>query len=163
MTATGVGGGEPIPPDGAVLMATGALAAKLQAEAPVGTPLDDAADPAARVDGRHVRARRRPGARARTAKPVFRSLEDFTNDQVTRARRRAPASASSPTGAIILVAVDGGQPGYSVGLTTLRARADDGAPRRGHRRRASTRATSVTVAFDGQLLNQPSDPAASGR
>src|SRR4051795_925563 len=37
VTAATVGGGDAVPADGAVLMATGATAAKLQAEAPVGT------------------------------------------------------------------------------------------------------------------------------
>jgi hypothetical protein len=39
VTAVGANGGEPIPADGAILQATGSTAAKLQAEAPVGTPV----------------------------------------------------------------------------------------------------------------------------
>ena len=39
VTAVGVNGGEPIPPGGAIIQAAGSLAAKLQAEAPVGTQI----------------------------------------------------------------------------------------------------------------------------
>ena len=92
----------------------------------------------------------------RNSKPVFRSLEDFTNDQVTQRDARAGVGQLAD-GRIVLVAVDGRQPGYSVGLTSFElaqtlqrlgavsaSAVDPGA--------------SVTVAFDGQLLNKPSDP-----
>ncbi len=93
----------------------------------------------------------------RNAKPVFRSLEDFTNDQVTERDPRAGVGQLAD-GRVILVAVDGRQPGYSVGLTSfelaqtmqrLGAVTASGVDSGG----------SVTVAFDGQLLNRPSDPA----
>jgi hypothetical protein len=60
-------------------------------------------------------------------------------------------------GRVILVAVDGRQPGYSVGLTSFelaqtlqRLGAVTGS--------AVDSGGSVSVAFDGQLLNRPSDP-----
>ena len=153
-TAT-VGGGDAVPADGAVLMATGATAAKLQAEAPVGT----------QVATRLILQPAWPGVVSalgggpvlvRNGKPVFRSLEDFTNDQVTQRDPRAGVGQLAD-GRIVLVAVDGRQPGYSVGLTSFElaqtlqrlgavsASAVDSGP-------------SVTVAFDGQLLNRPSGP-----
>ena len=58
---------------------------------------------------------------------------------------------------MILVAVDGGQPGYSVGMTSfeLRRRWRGWAP---SPRRASSPGGDGHRAFDGQLLNRPSDP-----
>jgi hypothetical protein len=156
VTASATGGGEAIPPGGAVLMATGVTAAKLQAEAPVGTTLT----------GRLILQPAWTGVTSalgggpvlvRNGKPVFRSSEDFTNDQVTSRSPRAGVGQLAD-GRIVLVAVDGRQPGYSVGLTSFElaqvlvrlgavtaAGVDSG--------------SSVTVAFDGRLLNRPSDPA----
>ena len=60
-------------------------------------------------------------------------------------------------GRIVLVAVDGRQPGYSVGLTSFELAQT-------LQRLGAVSASavdpggSVTVAFDGQLLNRPSDP-----
>ncbi len=156
VTATGTGGGTPIPPGGAVLMATGAApSAALQAEAPVGTVLT-------------VRLILQPAwtgvvsglgggpVLVRNGKPVFRSLEDFTNDQVTERDPRAGVGQLAD-GRLILVAVDGSQPGYSVGLTTFELA-------QALQRLGAVSASavgsgpSVTLAFDGQLLNRPSDP-----
>ena len=87
-----------IPPDGAVLVATGADAAKLPAEAPAGQPGDGAADPPAVVGERRRRDRRRaaarPGRQGRL--PHERELRRRpSSPRATRARR----SASSPTAA----------------------------------------------------------------
>ncbi|MBA3842484.1 MAG: hypothetical protein H0X39_07675, partial [Actinobacteria bacterium] len=77
VTAVATGGGETIPADGAVLMATGAVAPKLQAEAPAGTPVTSRLilQPAwtgvtSALGGGPVLVR--------NGKAVFRSLEDFT-------------------------------------------------------------------------------------
>ena len=155
MSAATVGGGDVVPADGAVLMATGASAAKLQAEAPVGTPVTSRlilqpawAGVVAALGGGPVLVR--------NSKPVFRSLEDFTNDQVTQRDARAGVGQLAD-GRIVLVAVDGRQPGYSVGLTSFEL------AQTLQRLGAVTASAvdpggSVTVAFDGQLLNRPSDP-----
>jgi hypothetical protein len=114
VTAVATGGGDTIPADGAVLMATGSEAPKLQAEAPVGTPLVTRLilQPAwtgvtAALGGGPVLVR--------DAKPVFHTNEDFTTDQVTARAPRAGVGQLA-NGRIVLVAVDGDQPGYSVGL-----------------------------------------------
>jgi hypothetical protein len=156
VTATGSGGGGPIPSGGAVLMAAGGAAAKLQAEARIGTVV-------------HARLGLQPAwggvgaalgggpALVRNGKAVFRSLEDFTNDQVNARTARA-AVGQLADGRVILVAVDGGRPGYSSGLTNFElaqalvrlgvvtaAGLDSGG--------------AVTAAFDGRLLNRPSGRA----
>jgi hypothetical protein len=152
VTSTGANGGEPIPPGGAILQATGSLAAKLQAEAPVGTTLATRLilQPAwtgvtAALGGGPILVRN--GA------PVFRSLEDFTNDQVTARTPRAGVGQLAD-GRVILVAVDGGQPGYSVGLTAYEL--GQAMARLGAVTAAGVEGgDDVTVAFDGQLLNHP--------
>jgi hypothetical protein len=155
VTAVGTNGGEAIPPDGAIIQATGSLAAKLQAEAPVGTP----------VTARLILQPSWTGVVAalgggpvlvRNSAPVFRSLEDFTNEQVAARSPRAGVGQLAD-GRVILVAVDGDQPGYSVGLTSFelaQAMARLGAVTAS----AVDPGGSVSMAFDGQLLNRPSDP-----
>jgi Phosphodiester glycosidase/FlgD Ig-like domain len=156
VTATASGGGDPIPPGGAVVMAVGGAAAKLQAEARSETTV-------------HVRLGLQPawdGVTAalgggpllvRNGKAVFRSLEDFTNDQVG-ARSARGAVGQLADGRIVLVAVDGGRPGYSSGLTGFELA--QALVRLG----AVTAAgldpgDDVTAAFDGRLLNRPSGRA----
>jgi hypothetical protein len=155
VTATAVGGGTVIPPDGAVIMAAGVtIAATLQAEAPVGTPVTTRLilQPAwtgvtSALGGGPVLVR--------GGKPVFRSLEDFTNDQISQRDPRAGVGQLAD-GRIILVAVDGNQPGYSVGLTSFEL-AQTLARLGAVTASAVDSGGSVTVAFDGQLLNRPSD------
>jgi hypothetical protein len=156
VAALGSGGGETIPPDGAVLMSAGAAAAKLRAEAPVGTAIRSRLILQPSWTGVGDALGGGP-VLVRNGKAVFRSFEDFTNDQVTSRTARA-AVGQLADGRILLVAVDGGQPGYSVGLTSFElaqalvrlgavtaAGVDSGA--------------DVTVAFDGRLVNRPSTGA----
>jgi hypothetical protein len=155
VTAVGSGGGEVIPPDGAVLLATGAAAHNLQAEAPIGTATTTRlvlqpswAGVVSALGGGPVLVRK--------GQAVFRSLEDFTNEQVAERSPRAGVGQLAD-GRIVLVAVDGGQPGYSVGLTSFEL------AQTLQRLGAITAAAvdsggSVSVAFDGALLNRPSDP-----
>jgi hypothetical protein len=156
VTSVASGGGTAIPPGGAVLEAVGAVAAALTAEAPVGTPLTARlilqpawAGVTAALGGGPVLVR--------NGLAVFRSLEDFTNDQVTERDPRAGVGQLAD-GRVILVAVDGGQPGYSVGLTNFEL------AQTMQRLGAVTASAvesggAVTTAFDGQLLNRPSDSA----
>ncbi len=91
----------------------------------------------------------------RDGAPVFRANEGFTTAQLVP---RHPRSAVGQTadGRVLLVAVDGRRPGYSVGMTNfelaqamvrlgaVRAMALDGGG-------------STTLAFDGSVYNRPSD------
>ncbi len=159
VTAVGVNGGEPIPPGGAIIQATGSLAAKLQAEAPVGTQIAARlilqpawADVVTALGGGPVLVR--------NSAPVFRSLEDFTNDQIAARSPRA-AVGQLADGRIILVAVDGGRPGYSVGLTNFELAQT--MVRLGAVTASGLESgPDVTMAFDGQLLNSPG-PAGAER
>jgi hypothetical protein len=156
VVSTKQGGGTPIPPGGAVLVGRGAAGAgRLAAEAPVGSTVvarltltPDWSQIVDAVGGGPVLVR--------DGRPVFRANELFTVEQLVP---RHPRSAVGQTadGRVILATVDGRRPGYSVGMTNFElalamtrlgavsASALDGGG-------------SATMAFDGQLLNRPSDP-----
>ena len=149
------GGNQPIPPDGAVLVARGAQAGFLSAEVPVGanvTVLLTLTPPWTNVP----EAVGGGPIIVRDGKPVYRSLEGFTTDQLAYRHPRTGVGQTAD-GRILLVAVDGRQPGYSTGLTNFElaltmmrlgcvtaSALDSGG--------------STTMAFDGKLLNRPSDP-----
>jgi Phosphodiester glycosidase/FlgD Ig-like domain len=155
VTAVGSGGGEPIPPDGAILQATGTAAAALNAEAPVGQP----------VTVRLILSPARAGTVAalgggpvlvRSGKAIFRSGEDFTSNQISDRDPRA-AVGQLGDGRVILVTVDGGRPGYSVGMTSFEL-AQTMVRLGAVTACAVESGGAVTAAFDGRLLNEPSDP-----
>jgi hypothetical protein len=153
VTATASGGGEPIPAGGAVLMAAGGAAAKLQAEARVGTTVR--ARLGLQPSWTGVTAALGGGpVLVRNGKAVFRPLEDFTNDLLgSRSPRGAVGQLAD--GRIVLVAVDGGRPGYSSGLTSFELA--QALVRLGAVTAAGIEpGDSVTAAFDGRLLNRPS-------
>jgi hypothetical protein len=150
------GGNTPIPAGGAVLSATGGSAQKLDAEAP----------PGARVVVRYVLssgwgddldALGGGPLLVRNGKAVFRAFEDFSAT-VLAPRLARSAVCQRRDGSIVLVAADGGQVGYSVGLTNyelaqqlVRLGCVTGS--------GLEPGNSTTMAFDGQLLNRPSDPS----
>ena len=148
------GGGTPIPANGAVLVARGAQAPRLSAEAPVGQAVT-------------VRLTLKPDWTGvvdalgggpliiKGGRPVFRAQEEFSTYQLSL---RHPRSAVGQTadGRIVMLAVDGRQPGYSVGMTNfelalalMRFGVVTGAALDG--------GGSTTMAFDGKVLNRPSD------
>jgi Phosphodiester glycosidase/FlgD Ig-like domain len=144
-----------IPADGAVLVATGGAAAKLQAEAAAGGSvtvrliLPDAW-------GGVVSALGGGPLLVKGGKPVFSTSENFKPSDLTRRDARA-AVGQLANGDVILVAVDGGRPGYSVGMTSYELAQTMA------RLGAVTAAglefgKFVTAAFDGRLLDRPSDP-----
>lgn len=155
VSAVGLNGGETIPADGAILQATGSLAATLKAEAPLRTPITTRLILEPAWTGM-VSALGGGPILVRNSAPVFRSGEDFTNDQIAARSPRAGVGQLAD-GRIILVAVDGDQPGYSVGLTSFEL-AQTMVRLGAVTASAVESGPDVTVAFDGQLLNKPSNP-----
>jgi hypothetical protein len=148
-------GGVPIPPGGAVLVARGNQAPYLSAEAPLGsqvlvhltltpswTGITDA------LGGGPVIVR--------NGKAIFRANELFTTAQLLpRVPRTAVGQLAD--GRIVLAVVDGQRPGYSVGATNFelaQAMQQLGCVTAA----ALDSGDSSTMAFEGQLLNRPSDP-----
>jgi hypothetical protein len=157
VTVQTTGGGTPIPRDGAVLVAHGTQAAKLASEAP----------PPARVVTRLILS---PDWIAsgvtdalgggpvivRNGKGVYTAGEDFLPTQLGPRNPRT-AVGQRRDGKIVLVAVDGRRRGYSVGLTNWELA--QAMVRLGvYTGSALDAGGSTTMAFDGQLLNRPSDP-----
>ncbi len=143
-----------IAPGTAVLVARGIAATKLQAEAPVGTTValrlilqpgwDTVGDA---IGGGPVLVR--------SGRPVYRANEAFETSLLAPRHPRT-AVGQTADGRILLVAVDGRQSGYSVGMTTfemaqtlVRLGAVRGMQLDG--------GGSTTLAFDGRILNRPSD------
>ena len=148
------GGNTPIPPGGAVLVARGSSASKLTAEAPVGTVVT--ARLTFNVDWSAVTDAIGGGPiLLRAGKPVFRANEGFTAGQLAPRNPRT-AVGQRADGRVILVAVDGRQPGYSVGMTNFELALT--MMRLGCVTASGLDAGgSTTMAFDGALLNRPSD------
>ena len=154
VVATKLGGRTRIPRNGAVLVARGKAVTTIEGEAAEGLPLT-------------VRLRLTPSwpmvdalgggpALVRDGKAIFRALEAFTVDQVTGFDPRT-AVGQRADGSLVFVAVDGRQPGYSAGITNfdlakllVRLGAVTGS--------ALDSGGSTTLAFEGRLLNRPSDP-----
>jgi hypothetical protein len=149
------GGGTAIPAGGAVLQARGAaVAEKLTAEAPVGTqvvtrlilqPAAWAGIPQA-VGGGPVLVR--------DGKVVYRANEAFPADLLLPRLARS-AVGQARDGSVLLVQVDGGRPGSSVGMTNFELAV-------AMQRLGAVRAMALGsgaasgLAFDGALLSQPS-------
>jgi hypothetical protein len=157
VTATHSGGGLPIPKNGAVLLARGSQVAKLQAEAIPGTPILSrlilspdwlATGVTDALGGGPVIVR--------NGRPIWTAGEDFLPSQLAPRNPRT-AVGQRADGKIILLAVDGRRPGFSVGMTNwelAQAMVRLGAVTAS----ALDAGGSTTMAFDGRLLNRPSDP-----
>lgn len=145
-------GGTPIPPGGAVLVSRGAQAQYLAAEAPIGTNVEirltltpNWSDKVSAIGGGPLLV---AGGKA-----VFRANEAF-GDPVLNVRTARSAVAQLADGRILLVAVEGGGPAYSAGMTNYELA------------EALVRLGAVTavglgsgnpsnMAFDGTLLTRP--------
>jgi hypothetical protein len=142
-----------VPADGAVLVARGTAARPFTA-LPVGTPVtvriplpnDWSAITDAISSGPTL---------VRDGKPIFNAGEALTPAQL---RGRAPRTAigQRADGTIVMLAVDGRRPGWSIGITNwelaqtlVRYGCVTGF--------ALDSGGSTTVAFDGKVLNRPSD------
>ena len=148
------GGGTPIPPGGAVLVGRGMGAGRLAAEAPPGSTVairliltpDWSQLPDAIGGG---------PALVREGRPIFRANEVFSIAQLVPRQART-AVGQGADGRLVLATVDGGRPGYSVGMTNFElalAMARLGAVTAS----ALESGGSATMAFEGRLLNRPSD------
>jgi hypothetical protein len=150
VTAQHTGGGLPIPGDGAVLMSVGSP--PLQAEAAEGQSVTvrlilptDWANVTNAVGGGPLLVR--------NGKAVFHTNETFDAGDLAKHDARAGVGQLAD-GRVVLVVADGGQPGYSSGLsnfelaqTMVRLGAVTAA--------ALNSGPAVTEAFDGQLLDRP--------
>ena len=154
VTDVTLNGPVPLSPGTAVLVARGNAAAKLQAEATLGTTVtsrlilqpgwETVADA---IGGGPVLVR--------DGKPVFRANEAFTTSQLAPRHPRT-AVGQLADGRVLLVAVDGRQPGYSVGMTIFEM-AQTLVRLGAIRGMAFDSGGSTTLAFEGTVLNQPSD------
>lgn len=149
------GGGTAIPAGGAVLVARGTAGQRLAEEAPVGVEATvrlifkpDWSTIANAVGGGPVIVR--------NGGPVFRANEAFIDGQLVPRNPRT-AVGQLADGRILLVVTDGRQPGYSAGMTNFEL-AQTMARLGAVSASAFDAGGSSTLAFDGQLLNRPSDP-----
>ncbi len=155
-TVTSVLGGSSvaIPPDGAVLVARGSAATPLR-ELPLSTqvtlriplPTDWSSVTDAVSAGPTL---------VKNGRPIFNAGEALTNAQL-HGRNPRTAIGQRADGAIVMVAVDGRRRGWSIGitnwelaLTLVRYGCVTGF--------ALDSGGSTTVAFEGRVLNRPSDP-----
>ena len=147
-------GGTPIPQGGAVLVARGTAAARLAEEAVPGTNVTlrlifrpEWTGVTNAVGGGPVLVR--------SGGPVFRAQEAFTSSQLAPRNPRTGVGQLAD-GRVLMVVTDGRRPGYSVGMTNfelaqtmVRLGAVTGS--------AFDGGGSSSLAFDGKLLNRPSD------
>jgi hypothetical protein len=143
-----------VPPDGAVLVARGSAAQALRDQAVVGQPLtiripliDDWASVTDAVSSGPTLVK--------NGRPIFNAGEALTPAQLRGSNPRT-AIGQRADGTIVMVAVDGRQRGWSIGitnwdlaLTLVRYGCVTGF--------ALDSGGSTTVAFDGKVLNRPSD------
>jgi exopolysaccharide biosynthesis protein len=144
-----------IPRDGAVLVARGDAASSLLAEVAVGTAITiritlqpDWSTVTDAVSGGPTLVQ--------NGRPIADAHEALTPAQLRGSDPRT-AIGQRPDGTIVMVAVDGREPGWSIGisnwdlaLTLIRYGCVTGF--------ALDSGGSTTIALDGQVLNRPSDP-----
>jgi Phosphodiester glycosidase/FlgD Ig-like domain len=160
VTSVKPAGGTPIPRDGAVLVGRGQSAGRLASEAPVGQEVTARLILRPRWEG-VVDAVGGGPLIVQNGQPVFRALEMFTSNQLSLRHPRT-AVGQRADGRIILVAVDGRQPGYSTGMTNFEL-AQTMVRLGAVTASALDSGGSTTMAFDGKLLNRPSDPGGERR
>jgi len=147
-------GNTPIPPGGAVLAARGSQAQRLAIEAGAGQVVTvrlvlapEWRDVPEAVGGGPLIVR--------GGKPIFNATEDFGSSELNRREPRT-AVGQRADGRIVMLVVDGRRPGYSAGLTNFELAQT-------MIRLGAVTATALdsggssTMAFDGQVLNRPSD------
>lgn len=146
------GGNHPIPAGGAILYGRGNAATRLAAESAVGSPLtvreilpSPFSTAVAGIGGGPLLVK--------NGKPVFRANESFASSWlIPRTARTAVGQRAD--GSLLLVVVDGGRPGSSVGMTNFEL-AQQLAGFGAVTAMALDGGVSSTMAFDGELLNRP--------
>jgi flagellar hook assembly protein FlgD len=148
------GGNHTVPPGGAILYARGNAATRLVAETAVGSvvtlrlilpsPLSTAIDG---IGGGPLLVK--------NGRPVFRSNETFRSSWLIPRRART-AVGQRADGSILLVAVDGGRPGFSVGMSNFEL-AQKMAGLGAVTAMGLDSGASTTMAFEGDLLNRPTE------
>ena len=155
VTAAKPAGGTSIPPNGAVLVGRGVSAGRLASEAPVGQQVTVRLILRPQWDG-VVDAVGGGPLIVENGRPVFRALEQFTSNQLSLRHPRT-AVGQRADGSIVFAAIDGRQPGYSTGMTNFEL-AQTMVRLGAVTASALDAGGSTTMAFDGELLNRPSDP-----
>jgi hypothetical protein len=154
-TIAAIGGGESadIPPDGAVLVARGTAASPLSL-LPVSTPVT-VRIPLPTTWASVTDAVSAGPTLVRNGRPIFNAGEALTSAQL-RGRDPRTAIGQRADGSIVMVAVDGRRRGWSIGITNW-----DMAQTLVHYGCVTGFALdsggSTTIAFDGTVLNRPSD------
>jgi flagellar hook assembly protein FlgD len=146
-------GGITIPPGGAVLVARGAQAPHLSAEAPTGTAVQIRPTLTPNWSGQLAAIGGGP-LLVTGGKAVFRADEAF-DDAVLNVRGARSAVGQLPDGRILLVTVEGGGSDYSAGMTNYElanAMVQLGAVTA----MGLGSGTPADMAFDGTLLTRPS-------
>ena len=149
------GGSVAIPPDGAVLVARGTAAQQLRDEAAAATQLT-VRIPLPNEWASVTDAVSAGPTLVKEGRPIFNAGEALTPVQL-HGRDPRTAIGQRADGAIVMVAVDGRRRGWSIGitnwelaLTLVRYGCVTGF--------ALDSGGSTTVAFEGHVLNRPSDP-----
>jgi hypothetical protein len=154
--AQATGGGTPIPQNGAVLLSIGSQASRLATETtpPTLVHVQFAMAPDWTAQGINQALGGGPLV-VRNGRAVYTAGEDFLASQLAPRNPRT-GIGQRRDGKIVMVVVDGRRPGYSVGLTNfelaqamVRLGVVTGS--------ALDSGGSSTLAFDGKLLNRPSD------
>jgi flagellar hook assembly protein FlgD len=149
-------GGTPIPAGGAVLAARGTQAQRLAIEASASQLVTVRL--VLRPEWRDVPEALGGGPLiVRNGKPIFNAAEDFGSYHLNRRHPRT-AIGQRADGRIIMVVVDGRRPGYSAGMTNFEL-AQTMIRLGAYTASALDAGGSSTMAFDGELLNRPSDGA----
>ena len=144
----------PIPPGGAVLVARGAQAPLLSAEAPAGATVELRPTLTPNWNGM-VSAIGGGPLLVSAGKPVFRARESF-GDPVLNNRSARSAVAQLSDGRILLVTVEGGGLAYSAGMTNYELAV--ALVRLGARTAMGLGSgTSAAMAFDGTLLTRATE------
>ncbi len=150
------GGGTTIPRDGAVMMALGSQASKLAAETPPGTVVQTqfSLNPNWPASGITDALGGGPLI-VRNGRAVYTAGEEFLPSQLAPRDPRT-GIGQRRNGQIVMVVVDGRRRGYSVGLTNFEL-AQTLVRLGAVTASALDSGGSSTLAFDGSLLNRPSD------